>query len=176
MAGTSLWQHNVGVFDKLNAFVYKEVDKACKDRTTLMRNALRYRKYLEGVSGQVRYPKGDGSKNKINGRAGEPHSFKGWRVVTKGPLHYTIYNDHKNSVDDFPYPNILAYGMDPNKGNAKWVRNTDKIVSHNGKFFSRQMPKGLFGSGWMEGQRKLLIAQIELIGQVYEAKMKRRGI
>jgi len=175
MAGTVVYKHNEGVFGRLNMFVLEEVDKACKAQAQNMVDALRYRRILEGEKSDVRYPRGDGSKNeptkagRSKGRDSEPHSYTGWTMTPgKKSMHYNVYNGHKNMSDDYPYPNILIYGMPP-YGRAKWKRETAKVKKGpKGRFYSHQMPNGLWH--WIPLQRDKLADRIGLISAVWNAK------
>ncbi len=164
---TALWQHNKGVFDKVNLFIFDEVNKACKKRAANMHGALRYRRILKGESSSTRYPLGDGTKARQTGREMEPHSFTAWRISPgKKPLHYNVVNTHVNNIDGFHYPSMLLYG---HGWNVKGV-NVTKLVPRDGnRWFSTQMPNGI--TPWMKRQNILLKDQIELIAEIWNNKM-----
>jgi hypothetical protein len=173
MAGaTFIGQHNNKVFENVKSFVHDEVAKAAKEQAVKMHGALRYRRYLKGEHGDNmgRYPKGDGSKNKFNLRSNEKHSYLGWQYkkAASSDFKWTIYNMHTNDADEYPYPNILAYGMDPSNPRARWRKAGGKIAAYNGRFFSSQMPRGL--KPWIQGQRTVMINRIALITEIWNNK------
>ena len=167
MAAATLWQHNKGVFDKVNIFIYDEVDKACKKRAENMHGALRYRRILKGERSTTRFPLGDDSKKRTVGRENEPHAYTGWKVKpgTK-PLHYNVQNDHVNAVDGYPYTQNLLYG---HGWNVSGKNVTRLVPGEGGRWFSTQMPNGIMP--WMGRQKVLLRTQIELIAEIWNNKM-----
>lgn len=160
LAGVSYTTNNKKVFSKLHLFIEQEADKIAAERIKNMRDALRYRRNLAGES-PARYPRSDLS-TKGTGREG--HSFKAWEIKRKGIAHYSLFNLHANSIDDFPYPRVVAYGT--NHPNSRWVRSImqgteKKLVVTNGRVFSSTLPRGL--TPYFRRQKKILLSELNTL-------------
>ena len=142
-------------FDKLEKAVQNRADKIIEDHVHKMRDTLRFRKPLGGAAGlgDGRYPRWDatyGDKQKSKG------SYKQWKVVAYGRGKYKLFNNAQDPATNYAYPINLIYGtgwrsMRPfhtGKGGEKPI---SRLVHHEGKLFSTQMPHGL--APWL-GRKK----------------------
>ena len=157
------------VFDKLNMFVTDAVEKATKERAETMCRTLKNRRFM-GNQGQ--FPKGDGSKNSQPGREGEPHSHTAW-VVGRGVRGkgWTIKNLHRSHYGEgqwahYNYVRNLMFGTGWS-GRVKGGTHTRLTPGDGDKLFSKQMPHGT--KNWIESQRKHLINDVKIIGQLWKA-------
>ena len=142
LAGASFTTHNKKIFDKLHLFIEQKADEVAHARVENMKNALIFRRNLEGETA-ARYPRSaEGAKAK---ERTDGHSFQAWQMRKKGTAHYTLFNNHANSVDDFPYPRLVAYGTNsPNVWTRSIMNGTEKnLVVTNGRVFTKSLPQGL---------------------------------
>ena len=160
LAGASYTTHNKKVFSKLHLFIEQQADKVAFDRVENMKNALIFRRNLEGESA-ARYPRSDLS-TKGTGREG--HSFREWDIKRKGIAHYTLFNLHANAVDDFPYPRMVAYGTD-DKNSVWWKAvaggTAQNLVKTGGRVFTKSLPQGL--TPYFRRQKSILIKELNEI-------------
>ena len=157
MASSTLTtSHNKKVWDNLNVFVEKAVEDAVEIEAHRMVQTLRKRSGLAyGVIG--RYPRD------ANRKYGQ-HSFSQWGKSKAGQFRWKITNPAQ-SVDGYPYPVSLAYGLrfsslSPMHPWSKGIMSgSPKLVINNGKIFSSQMPNGL--GPWLKRKRAIIADTIE---------------
>ena len=163
--GGALVNHNNKVFDDLSACALKAVDRAVSKRTHTMHRTLKNRAFM---GNQGRFPKSEGKT-----RNGEAHSHTQWQIRQKGSGYWILFNNHRNSVDGYPYVRNLLYGTGwSTKAGTGIPNNTQggaaRLVRKGSKVFSTQMPNGI--TPWMRAQKKHMIKDIEIAIAVCNAK------
>lgn len=125
-------------FDDLSADVKKKADRIIKDHSDMMKDTLRYRFPLG--KGDGRYPRWDYS---FDSAQKSKESYKFWSVHKVRDGVYQLQNTATDPFTEYAYPLALVNGVGWNKHitgkHGPWLR----LVNHNGKVFSRQMPRGL---------------------------------
>lgn len=151
---TNIKAHNSLIFDNLEKSVHEAVISITKKRAENMRDTLRYRRSM--YSGGARWPKWVDDREGNIKKIPSNRSFAGWELSDKKNGRFYLYNHTVNPVDEYPYPNILAYGMPPG---GKWKLNSKKkdrkiVKGTDGRFYSTQMPRGI--KPWLDRQLKLM--------------------
>ena len=134
-------------FDKLEKKVQDKADRIIEDHVHLMRDTLRFRFPLG--KGDGRYPRWDyqnDAKEKSKG------SYQKWKVVAYGRGKYKLFNYAQDPATNYAYPINLLSGTGWKTGvNPIHTEGKPRLVHHNGKLFSKQMPHGI--SPWL-GRKK----------------------
>ena len=137
-------------FDKLEKKVQDRADRIIHDHVLTMRDTLRFRKPLGVADG--RYPRWDalgGDKEKSKG------SYQKWMVAVHGKGKYKLFNNAQDPATGYAYPLNLVNGTGWRGGLSAIIgEGKPRLTHHNGKLFSKQMPRGL--SPWLGRKRTQL--------------------
>lgn len=149
--------HNRFVIDKLSQQVKDKLEEKVKTRAENIHNALRFRRILKGQGG-ARYPIWKGT---VSPTRTDDNSFRSWDKVQRGPLHWVVFNDHKNSVDGYNYVKDIVWGVRKGSNHqwAKAIQSAKNLTFQNGKIFSKQLPQGLVP--FYKLQDKLFMEDVE---------------
>ena len=163
--------NNKAFFAKLIKGVQTIVIEKAEDRAENIDRGLRFRQNLLGEGG-ARFPMWQGESK---GRT-DDNSYRSWKInrTRKNEAHFTIYNDHSNSVDDHNYVRQLFWGV-PMGSNHKWAKsvangNSTRLAVSGGKIFSSQMPRGLVP--YFNRQDKLFYEDMQGIQAEYNRRHK----
>lgn len=136
-------------FNKLEKDIQDKADKVVHAHVLKMRDTLRFRMPLG--KGDGRYPRWDYLGSAVPNAQGKQYtgdktkskeSYKFWKVAAYEKGKYKLFNNAQDPATGYAYPLNLVNGT----GWRKDISRTgpyDRLVFHNGKLFSRQMPRGL---------------------------------
>ena len=142
-------------FVKLSKKVENSVADITKNRAHDVFNSLRHKKSLEGTGSWAV------STDTLD------HSIDKWKLHKSSTTSWNIVNG--KTRDGVFYPKFIAYGL-PAGGNSLWATSVangtaKKLVAHNGRVFSTQLPQGI--KPYISRQQKLFREDMQNITRDY---------